>query len=379
MFFTYSLRNLFQRLGTTLPTVIAIAATVGGTTVMLSMMEGLLHSIESSSHPSNVLVLTHGARRETASILSAQVLSQIEVVPGVAVTGGVKQMSPEFLYTLNCRDASARLNGLRLRAVDASALQVHQGVTIERGDFPGRSQPGIVVGRRLINTCQGLTEHGALKVGRTEWPITGVLNGADMVFDSELWCDRTALMNMLQRHDVNVVYATLEVPSRANEYAAALKSIPGAKIEAVSERDFFERSFEMLPLYKKTIGIVALILALASIFACSSIMYTAALSRQRELATLLAIGYMRWRIGLLMVQECMFLTLTSGAVGILLGFAFNGRSFNYKQMSLAYRALLSPRVALVALAISIVIGFIGSIVSMIQVARMQVLTALRDV
>jgi putative ABC transport system permease protein len=95
-------------------------------------------------------------------------------------------------------------------------------------------------------------------------------------------------------------------------------------------------------------------------------MYSWTLSRDRELATLHAIGYPKRSIAVLVVLESVLLALIGGTLGLLVTLAANGHEFTMSQLHLVYAARATPLVIAETVACALIIGVGGAIVSCIQ-------------
>jgi putative ABC transport system permease protein len=376
MLFSYTIRNLFERRTTMLPTVLAIAAAVGATVVMLALLEGLTSAVLDAGNPDNAVVLSKGASSEAESRIPTALLPQIKVAPGVAQREGA--VSAELHAALDFKRPSGILDSIVVRGVDPAAFQVHGGARAE-GQALQRGQQGVLIGVRQIDKFEGFHVGGTVLIGRHRWPVVGVLRAPGTKYESELWVDRSALGDELKMKDPSVVYVTLERQDAIGAFTAAIARIPGdAQLEALSERAFYQRTLAPVAIYVHAIMFVVLMLGLGALLASTNAMYAAFLGRIRELATLLAIGYTRRRVAVLLLIESMIIASVGGLIGLAIAATTNGRVISYDAMALIYSARVSVRVVIAGVIGAAVIGLFGNLVSLFQLMRLNVLSALRE-
>jgi putative ABC transport system permease protein len=127
--------------------------------------------------------------------------------------------------------------------------------------------------------------------------------------------------------------------------------------------------------------VVAIIMAIGSIFAAMNTMYAAVAYRGREIATLRVIGFSRPAILTSFVIESLLLALLGALAGILLMLPFNGmqtgtsNAMTFSEVVFALR--LTPNVALNAILFALIMGFVGGLAPAWQAARQDILKGLR--
>jgi putative ABC transport system permease protein len=128
--------------------------------------------------------------------------------------------------------------------------------------------------------------------------------------------------------------------------------------------------------------IVALTMAIGSIFAATNTMYAAVAYRSREIATLRVMGFRRGSIVTSFIFEAVLLALLGAAVGIILMLPFNGMSTSTANQVTFSQVVFSMRitmqVVITAFIFAIVMGLIGGVAPAWGAARREILAALRD-
>jgi putative ABC transport system permease protein len=280
------------------------------------------------------------------------------------------------MFAVNIRLPNGAVRTVNVRGVDPIALQLHN-VKLSEGALPENHAQGCVVGKQLVGKLPGFESNGHVPIGQEPWPVTGVLVAPATQFESELWCDRTALMRETRNPNIAVMYVKLTGEGAQDAFKTAVNKIADQPLAAFSEREHFQRASSSVSVYVKAISIISLILAIGATLACINAVYIAFLGRIRELATLVAIGFTRGRIALITLMESLFLTTTSGLVGLALGLLVNGRTMTMDEISLIYHATVTPQVIAYAVAVAVAIGLLGAIASVIHALRLKVLFGLR--
>lgn len=375
MFFAYTIRGLIVRRATVLPTMLAIIATVAAITIMQALVAGLTSTVTESGQPNNAVVLGAGADSDATSSVPVPQVAKIATMREVARVDNVEQLSAEVVVPNKFKTPDVHIDIVNLRGVDPIALQIHH-VSLLQGKLPENHALGCVIGAQQIGRLPNFKVGGTIRIGQRDWPITGVLSAPLTQFESELWCDKTALMNEFKRSANSVVYVRLTGADAQEAFANDVRTLGG--LEAFPEPVHFRRSAASIDVFFDAMTIISLILAIGATLACINAVYLAFLGRIRELATLVAIGFTRWRIAFITLQESLVMTTLAGLIGLGIAFiAVHGRSFGMDEISLVYTARMSPTVLAVGLATTVAIGVLGAVASVIHSLRMKVLFGLR--
>ena len=75
-------------------------------------------------------------------------------------------------------------------------------------------------------------------------------------------------------------------------------------------------------------NLIGALLGLGAVVAGANTMYATMSRRIREMGTLRALGFGRWRVGAALLLESGLVSLLGGAIGVLLAFAWNGIAFS---------------------------------------------------
>ena len=164
---------------------------------------------------------------------------------------------------------------------------------------------------------------------------------------------------------------------------AAIKNNNRLKLQVRSEYQYYADQMNGLIGIKILVGIVAFFMVLGAVLGTMNTMFSAIAPRQRELATLRALGFNRRTIIGSVVLESAIVALAGGAVGLLLSLPVNGLSSgttNWSTFSeLAFTFRVDAVVALSGFIIALNAGIYGGALPAIRAARMPITTALRDI
>jgi ABC-type lipoprotein release transport system permease subunit len=210
--------------------------------------------------------------------------------------------------------------------------------------------------------------------------VVGVFEAGGGALESEIWAPRTVLRDAHNRNFSSSVVLKLKDPKLAGE---AIRYVEGPTVQLIakSEIDYYKE------LSKTTLEIVVLTMILVAImmvgamFAVANTMYSAVDGRRREIAMLRTIGFSRGAILLAFLVESVLICGIACGVGLAASLLIHGSKSDYFSDStftvLAYELEVTPRVLLVALCISILVGVGGALAPAIKASRTRIIEALR--
>jgi putative ABC transport system permease protein len=373
--FQYGLLNLLERRRYVVPTILAIGATAAAVVALFAVATSAEGVVRSDRDLNNAVVLGKGSMTEQGSSFSLEEVGDIKVLPGVAEVEGAPEVSVEYVTSIWLKEVGTqRPRTIRARGVDATALQVHSHAHLASGRLPRPGEQGVVVGRLLLDRFVGINEGGGLTFGLHQWPVLGILESGD-AHESELWCDRTALMQEFHHPTVSVLHVRLAGPSDFDLFAEKVQRMKG--IEAVTEPELARRRLVWSALDKHIWMLRALcaLLAFGAIFASINALHGSFQSRIQELATLRAIGYTRGRIFLMALQESVLIALAGMLVGLPCAVLAEGRVLS--SGAIFYRVHLEWTAWALGAATVCAIGLVATVFSAFQIQRLTVLRALR--
>lgn len=373
-----------RRLSTAL-TFVVVAVVVFVLSVLLSFAAGIRASLAATGSSQNLLVLKPGATAESTSILFPEDVGKLVQTPGLAADESGRQLlSPELcVQTSILRSGNGTPANVAVRGVDDVAFGVHRELQIIEGRAFAPGALEVIVGQAARDRYANLHVGGEVALGRLSnrvFQVVGTFEAAGGAVESEIWAPRGALADSFNRRFVSSVILRLDDPSAAKaacDYIAG----PTVQLEAKSETAYYEE------LSKKTWEIVVLttvlisIMAIGAAFAVANTMYATVDARRREIAMLRTLGFQPSAILVAVLIEALIVCTTACAAGLAMSLLVNGSRQDFLSDTtwtvLAYELRITPTILLSSLAVSLLVGIIGSLAPARRASRMRIIEALR--
>ena len=381
-----NLRSIRQRLGSSTVAIIGIAGVIIVFLGVLSIGEGFKAAMSSVGDPRTIIVMRAGSDTEMTSGLSGDTARIIMDTPGIERTERGPVASPElFVIVAHPTKKDTSDANVPLRGVSAEALGVRPEVKMVEGRMftPGTNE--IVVGRAASRQFAGLTVGSSVRWGKNNWTVVGIFEAHGNAAESEIWTDARVLQPAYQRgNSYQSVYVRLPSENGFQAFKDALTANPQISVTAIREPEYFAAQSEVLHQIISTIGfLIAGLMGIGAIFGAVNTMYTAVASRTREIATLRALGFGSFPVVFSVLSESAFLSLVGGLIGGIAAWAaFDGyqtSTMNFQSFSqIAFAFQVTPRLLVIALIYSLVMGLIGGMLPAIRAARLPIVTALRE-
>jgi putative ABC transport system permease protein len=382
-----NLRNLPQRLGTSLVVIIGIAGVAGVLVAVLSMSEGFRHTLASTGRGDRVIMLRAGSDAEMSSGVSRDQALLLASLPAVARDGDGRPLaSAELVVMVDLpRRGQTDPNNVPFRGVQPTAFAIRDEVALVEGR---RFSPGVrevIVGRRAARQFEGLEVGSRIAFRDSDWTVVGIFTSGGDVHESEIWADAEVAASAFRRTGFQSVTARLVDGSSAG-LAALTASVARDRrlsISVLREPEYYAKQSKVLSTLINVLGYtVAAFMAVGATFGALNCMYSAIASRQVEIATLRAIGFGSAPVVVSVLIEALVLALLGGALGGGLAYLYcDGASLStlnfdtFSQVAFDFRVTwgLLARGLLWALAI----GALGGVPPAIRAARLPVTVGLR--
>jgi putative ABC transport system permease protein len=389
---SYNVRNLRLRKGLTLMTALGIALTVTTAIFLMALIAGLNRAFVNSGNPLNVLVLRKGSEAELSGGFDASLYPTLKTLPGIAKDShGEPMTSGEWVVViiLPRKDGTGEVN-VTVRGMMPDGLEMrelpgpdnHAGVKLIAGRWFQPGQREVVVSKSIRDRFTHANIGDTMEFGKGSWKVVGVFDAGGSAYESEVWSDVNQMASDFDRQGgYSSAYLHATDPIAADALKNRVSDDQRLKLEGMLETDYYAKQTSSgTPI--KVIGIVvAVIMAIGSIFAAMNTMYAAVAYRGREIATLRVIGFSRPSILTSFVLESLLLALLGAAAGILLMLPFNGmqtgtsNAVTFSEVVFALR--ITPQVAMYAILFALIMGFVGGLAPAWHAARQNILNALR--
>jgi putative ABC transport system permease protein len=378
-----NVRNLPQRVGSSLVVVIGIGGVVGVLVSVLAMSNGLTGTLLSAAQPDRAIVMRSGATNEGGSSVGLDGVQTIMDAPGVArLASGEPAVSAEIFGSINLlRKSDGNRSGVVVRGLSPQGLEIRDEVKLTEGRWfrPGLRE--VVVGRGARQEFQGLELGNKIPIRDGEWTIVGVLESGGTSVEATLVTDADTLLSAYQRTVYNSVRVRLESADAFTTFRDALTTNPALSVTVLTEEEYQRQTARgVSTLFSVITYVVGGIMALGALFAALNTMYSAVSGRAVEIATLRAIGFGASGVVISVLVEALLLAL----LGALAGAGVAALLFNGNTISLGGNTgtlVTEMRVTLPVLASGVAwactVGLLGGLLPAVRAARLPVATALR--
>jgi putative ABC transport system permease protein len=382
-----NLRNLPQRLGTSLVVIVGIAGVAGVLVAVLSMSEGFRYTLASTGRGDRVIMLRAGSDAEMSSGISRDQTQLVASLPAVARDASGRPLaSAELVVMVDLpRRGQTDPNNVPFRGVQPAAFTIREEIALVEGR---RFAPGVrevMVGRRAARQFEGLEVGSRIAFRDSDWVVVGIFASGGDVHESEIWADAEVAASAFRRTGFQSVTARLVDGSAAGLEAltAAIGRDRRLSITVLREPEYYAKQSRVLSTLINVLGYtVATFMAVGAMFGALNCMYSAIASRQVEIATLRAIGFGGAPVVVSVLIESLILALVGGALGGGLAYLYcDGASLStlnfdtFSQVAFDFRVTgaLFAQGLLWALAI----GAAGGVPPAIRAARLPVTLAMR--
>ncbi|HKZ06687.1 MAG TPA: ABC transporter permease [Methylomirabilota bacterium] len=382
-----NLRNLPQRLGTSLVVIIGIAGVAGVLVSVLSMAEGFRHTLASTGREDRVIMLRAGSDAEMSSGVSRDQAVLLAALPAIARDAAGRPLaSAELVVMVDLpRRGQTDPNNVPFRGVQPAAFAIRDEISLVEGRTFARGIREVIVGRRAARQFEGLTVGSRIAFRDSDWTVVGVFTSEGDVHESEIWADAEVAASAFRRTGFQSMTARLVDGSAAGlaDLTATVARDRRLSISVLREPEYYAKQSKVLSTLINVLGYtVAAFMALGATFGALNCMYSAIASRQVEIATLRAIGFGSAPVVVSVLIEALMLALVGGALGGGLAYLYcDGASLStlnfdtFSQVAFDFRvtwALLGQGIVW-----ALVIGALGGVPPAIRAARLPVTVALR--
>ncbi|MFC4727729.1 ABC transporter permease [Coralloluteibacterium thermophilus] len=379
---TMNLRNVPQRWGTSMVIVVGIAGVVGVLVSILAMGEGFRATLAGTGGEDRAIVLREGATTELTSGLSREAADLVAAAPGIARgADGRPLASPELGVVADLAKGGTVANA-SMRGVTPAAFAVRPEVRIVEGRMFESGPRELIVGRGAAAQFDDLGVGRRIAFRDSDWTVVGVFEAGGGAHESELWGDADTVQSAFRRNGYSSMTVVLETPGDTGPLTEAIAADPRLTLKVETLADFYRKQSQALTTLINVVGyFVAIIMAIGAVFGALNTMYAAIGTRQREIATLRAIGFGGLPVVVSVMVEAIALALLGGVLGGLAAWAiFNGYTVStlgagFSQVAFDFR--VTGSLLAHGLLWALLIGLVGGLVPALRAARLPVTTALR--
>ena len=380
-----NLRNLPQRVGSSVVAVVGVAAVVLVFAAVLSMAKGFERTMIAAGADDTAIIMRSGSTSELNSGLSNQQVLIIADAPGVLKDGDTAILSAELYVIVDVKKKSTNTDAnVPFRGVQPAAFDVRNGVRLVDGRMFEEGKNEILVGRSAQQEFVGLETGAMIRFGQSTWQIVGVFEANGGVAESELWTDVRVLQGAYRRgNSFQSVRVRLQGSDSLAELKSALEDDPRIDPDVMTEKEYYSSQAEPLSRFIRLIGYpLTILMAIGAIFGALNSMYSSVSVRGKEIATLRALGFGPLSVLISTIVESTLLALIGGVVGGALAYlVFNG--FQVSTLGASFSQVVfdfavTPELLVDGLKAALIIGAVGGLFPAIRAARLPVAQALRE-
>jgi putative ABC transport system permease protein len=382
-----NVRNIPQRLGSSLVIIIGIAGVAGVLVSVLAMSEGFRHTLASTGRPNRVIMLRAGSDAELSSGVPRDQATLLATLPGVARDAGGRPLaSAELMVMVDLpRRGESNPNNVPFRGVQPAAFAIRDELTVVAGRPFERGVREVIAGKKASRQFAGLDVGARIAFRDSDWTVVGIFESGGDVHESEVWADAEVALSAFRRQGYQSLTATLADASDSG-LAALQDSIsrdPRFSISVLREPEYYAKQAKTLSTLINILGeSVAAFMAIGAMFGALNCMYAAIASRQVEIATLRAIGFGGTPVVVSVMIEALLLARLGGAAGGAAAYLYcDGASLstlNFNTFSqVAFELRVTPRLLTQGMVWALVIGAAGGLFPAIRAVRVPVAVALR--
>ena len=375
-----------QRLSSAVVAVIGVAGVVVVLVAVLSIAEGFKAAMVNAGRPDRAVIMRDGADSEMSSGLGGPDVDVIKSAPGIKREGSTSVASAEMFVVIDLnRRATNTAANVPLRGVDSTVMAVRHEAKIVEGRMLNFGTNEVVAGRAANRQFLGLNVGDTIKSGQNAWTVVGIFDTGGTVAETEMWCDVRVLQGAYRRgNSFQSVLAKLDSADAFDAFKDWLTSNPQVDVQVRRESEYYAEQSKTLTGLIQGVGYgVAFLMGIGAIFGAVLTMYSAVVTRTREIATLRALGFGSLPVLVSVIGESLFLATVGGVIGGALAYlGFNGfqtSTMNWQTFSqVAFGFAVTPSLLAQGLIYALIMGLLGGLFPAIRAARLPISRALRE-
>lgn len=380
-----NLKSLPRRLGSSAVAVAGFAGVVAVFVAVLSIAAGFERVMAGGGSDEIAIVLRAGSDTEMSSGFGLEQTRIIEQAPGVerGPSGPVASSELFVIVDVPKRSTGTSAN-VPLRGVGPEAFDVRPEIEILEGRRFREGFQEVIVGRAAEGQFAGLELGSRLRWGEATWEVVGIFSAGGSLWESEIWTDARVLQPAYRRGSTfQSVYARLDSPDAFVRFRDALTADPRLEVDVERESDYLRAQSELLRTLVSVLGnLIALLMAVGATFGALNTMYSAVASREKEIATLRALGFHGGPVIVSVMAESLVLALVGGLIGgglaYLVANGYETATMNWQSFSqVAFSLSVTPGLMIGGVVYALLMGLLGGIFPAIRAARTPVAFALR--
>ena len=350
---------------------------------MLAIPAGLEQLAVATGRSDLAIVLQADARSEIGSTLSPSIVKIVSNLPGIARdSDGKPEVAPQYLASMPLRARDGAPVTAQLRGITAATwdlLDMKAAQVLPNNFNPNSLQ--LLAGQDAVRILPSARPGAQLKVRDSLWRVEGLLSPGGM-WNSELWGGISVLQAAFNAPNVvSVLWVKLANPDALAQFATAIerdRRLYGVRVQ--SQRAYYAGKVRVLSRYARIAALaVAFFLGLGAIIAIGNAVSLALEGRQKELATLRALGFRNPCLAMALFIEVLLVAFsTSIIVMALVRWLASGMRFatSTGDHSFGFQLAITPQVFAWVVGYTALLGIVSAILPSVHMLRAPLFRAL---
>lgn len=368
------LHSLGERRGLALVTIISVAAVVGVLVSLLAIREGT--GIFQPTRDDEAIVLSRGASNVTQSAISREAFAIIAETPGVRKSAeGRPAAYASVVVPVDALRRDGKRGAVNLSGCTDGWERVEPNIQVIAGRLYRPGVRELLVSEPIYRMFSGFEIGEHIMLHGMQWTVVGRFVSRDS--DAFLQADAETVLSAFGRNSFGQVKVRLDSPAAFDLFAGSLARNPATPVEVRTAAEQFEQSFgNMRRLLTFVAWFIGGLMAAGAVCGALNSLYASVDSRQRDIATLRALGFSAAPVVASILVESLLLALPGAALGAVIAwFLFNGNFVN--SGSLVFKLSVTPYLLATGVGLGLLIGLIGGSLPAIHAARRPTAAGLR--
>lgn len=364
----FTLKNLSRRRTRTVLTVMGIGVGIGAVVALLGLAWGLEESWDDAmkARQTDLVVRKAGGNFLIAQPFEESLGEKISRTPGVAATAGL------LVEALSIEEVPVMV--VSGRQWDSYLWET---VDLVEGRLPEDGNEHVVVLGKLAAESLKKKPGDMVTIEVEEFQVVGIVDGHAVVENGSIMLSLSVLQDLMQKKDM-VSFFNVRVTPGAKDHAVVARAIesgvPGCQVEIAADLSGNNQGLQIFEAMNYGTSAIAL---LVGTFGVMNTMFMSVFERTREIGILIALGWRRSRILLMILWESIALCVAAGVLGVVFGVVL------LKVLAITpwMNGRLAPHIGLdligLALGIAIVVGLASGVYPALQCTRINPSEAIR--
>jgi putative ABC transport system permease protein len=392
-----TIKNIFRRRLRSILTIIAVIIGIATIVSLFLLSEGLFNYVEDAFMTMGINTVFifpisfQGGPNQSIGRISEEIkitdndlkiierITEIDFAVGFSFRTGKMEYKNEELYQFVIFIDSKQVD----KTLDIMNIELREGTT-----FQGKEGSNVMIGPYIADKYfeQPIKIGQKIKIQNKDFKVVGILESVGNVQDdSQVYISRKSAEELF---NISNTYDQIYVSVKKEYDPLVVKE----EIEKRLEREHGTNKFyiitatQILTIIKSVLGLLKVILVsiglisilVGSIGIMNSI-YTSVIERTKEIGILKSLGARREDIYFIFTFESILLSIVGGIIGLGLGIVI-AKAVEYyvaSQGILTLKIIITWQIVLLAIGLSLIIGFISGLLPSRKASKMNVVDALR--